>query len=85
MHTNYLSSKNAVDFELSLPFFQKWIYNKAEAQLETGRTDDRNKFSDTLWEVTDMADFILDVFAEIADFFIDIWSDKIIHMFAKKR
>ncbi len=32
-----------------------------------------------------MADFILDVFAEIADFFIDIWSDKIINKFARKR
>ncbi len=32
-----------------------------------------------------MADFIWDVFAEIADFFIDIWSDKIINKFARKR
>ncbi len=29
-----------------------------------------------------MADFIIDVIAEIADFFIDLWSDKIMVKFA---
>ncbi len=32
-----------------------------------------------------MADFILNVFAEIADFFINFWADKIIDKFAKKK
>ena len=31
-----------------------------------------------------MADFILSVFAEIADFFIDFLADKVINRFAKK-
>ena len=31
-----------------------------------------------------MADFILNVFAEIADFFINFWADKIIDKFAKR-
>lgn len=32
-----------------------------------------------------MVDFIVDVFAEIADFFISLWSDKIIDRFAAKK
>lgn len=31
-----------------------------------------------------MADFMLNVFAEIADFCIDFWADKVIDRFAKK-
>ncbi len=31
-----------------------------------------------------MIDFIVDVFAEIADFFIDLWVDRIIIKFAKR-
>ncbi len=31
-----------------------------------------------------MIDFIVNVFAEIADFFIDLWVDKIILKFAKR-
>mgnify|MGYP007106034114 CR=1 FL=1 len=31
-----------------------------------------------------MIDFIVNVFAEIADFFIDLWVDKIIIKFAKR-
>lgn len=30
-----------------------------------------------------MVDFILNLFAEIADFFIDFWVDKVISHFAK--
>lgn len=30
-----------------------------------------------------MVDFILNLFAEIADFFIDFWVDKVISRFAK--
>ena len=32
-----------------------------------------------------MVDFIVNVFAEIADFFIDLWLDKIINKFASKK
>lgn len=32
-----------------------------------------------------MIDFIVNVFAEIADFFIDLWSEKIINKFASKK
>jgi hypothetical protein len=32
-----------------------------------------------------MVDFILNVFAEIADFFINFWVDKVIDKFAKKK
>ena len=32
-----------------------------------------------------MADFILNMVAEIADFFINFWSDKIINKFLSKR
>lgn len=32
-----------------------------------------------------MVGFILDVFAEIADFFLNFWADKIINKFAKKK
>ena len=32
-----------------------------------------------------MVDFILNVFAEIADFFINFWVDKVIYKFAKKK
>ena len=31
-----------------------------------------------------MIDFIVNVFAEIADFFIDLWVDKVIIKFAKR-
>lgn len=31
-----------------------------------------------------MVDFITDIFAEIADFFIDLWVDKIVIKFAKR-
>lgn len=30
-------------------------------------------------------DFILNVFAEITDFFIDFWVDKVINKFTKKK
>ena len=32
-----------------------------------------------------MVDFIIDTFAEIADFFINFWVDKVIDKFAKKK
>ena len=32
-----------------------------------------------------MCDFVIEVFAEIADFFIDLWSDKLINKFASKK
>ena len=32
-----------------------------------------------------MVDFIVDMFTEIADFFINFWSDKIINMFTSKK
>ena len=32
-----------------------------------------------------MADFIVDMFAEIADFFINFWVDKVIDKFTKKK
>lgn len=32
-----------------------------------------------------MVDFILNIFAEIADFCINFWVDKVIDKFAKKR
>lgn len=32
-----------------------------------------------------MVDFIVNVLAEIADFFVDIWVDKIINRFALKK
>ena len=32
-----------------------------------------------------MIDFILDMFAEIADFFVNLWSDKIINKFTSKK
>ena len=34
---------------------------------------------------TYMVDFILNVFAEVADFCIDFWVDKVINKFAKKK
>ena len=36
-------------------------------------------------EEVNMIDFIADVFAEIADFFINLWSDKIINKFTSKK
>ena len=32
-----------------------------------------------------MVDFIIDTFAEIADFFINFWVDKVIDKFAEKK
>ena len=32
-----------------------------------------------------MVDFVLDVFAEIVDFFINFWSDKMIDKFTSKK
>ena len=32
-----------------------------------------------------MADFIVNTFAEIADFFIDFWVNKVINKFTKKK
>jgi hypothetical protein len=32
-----------------------------------------------------MVDFILNVFAEIADFFINFWADKVIDKFVKQK
>ena len=42
------------------------------------------RISRNLKEVS-MADFILNMFAEIADFFISLWSDKIITKFTPKK
>ena len=38
-----------------------------------------------LCEGTYMIDFIVDLFAEIADFFITFWADNVIDKFAKRK
>jgi len=32
-----------------------------------------------------MVDFMVNIFAQIADFFLDFWGDKIVNKFAKKK